>query len=93
MLRVGEARFHIIIMKVWGTRYCSWLRQYATSRKLAVSSPGIGGFFNLPNSSRRSTALGSTEPVTVMSTRNIPGGKKLPARRADNLDANCEPNV
>jgi hypothetical protein len=28
-----------------------------------------------------------------MSTRNLPGGKKRPARRADNLTAICEPNV
>jgi hypothetical protein len=30
-------------------------------------------------------ALESTRPLTEMSTRNIPGGKKLPVRRADNL--------
>jgi hypothetical protein len=28
-----------------------------------------------------------------MSTRNLPGGKKQPARYADNLVAICEPNV
>jgi hypothetical protein len=38
-------------------------------------------------------ALGSTQPLTEMSTRNFPGGKKRPARRADNLAAICEPNV
>jgi hypothetical protein len=37
-------------------------------------------------------ALGSTQPVTEMSTRNLPGGKK-PARSADNLIAICEPIV
>jgi hypothetical protein len=36
---------------------------------------------------------GSTQPLTVMSTRNLPGGKKRPARRADNLAAICEPNI
>jgi hypothetical protein len=46
-------------------------------------------FFNLPNPSSRTMALGSTE----MSTRNIPGGKGRPARRADNLTAICEPIV
>jgi hypothetical protein len=35
-------------------------------------------------------ALGSTQPVTAMSTRNLPGGKWLPARKADNLTAICE---
>jgi hypothetical protein len=32
-------------------------------------------------------ALGSTQPRKEMSTRNLPGGKKRPARRADNLAA------
>jgi hypothetical protein len=50
-------------------------------------------FFNLPNPSSRNMALGSTQPLTEMSTRNIPGGKGRPARKADNLTAVCEPNV
>jgi hypothetical protein len=35
-------------------------------------------------------ALGSTQPLTEMSTRNLPGGKGRPAREADNLTAICE---
>jgi hypothetical protein len=50
-------------------------------------------FFNLPNPSSRTMALGSSQPLTEMSTGNLPGGKGRPARRADNLDAICEPNV
>jgi hypothetical protein len=50
-------------------------------------------FFKLPNPSSRTMALGSNQSLTEMSTRNIPGGKKRPARRADNLVAICEPNV
>jgi hypothetical protein len=38
-------------------------------------------------------ALGPTQPLTEMSTRNLPGGKGLPARGADNLTAICEPIV
>jgi hypothetical protein len=38
-------------------------------------------------------ALGSTQPLTEMSTRNIPGGERRPARKADNLTAICEPIV
>jgi hypothetical protein len=38
-------------------------------------------------------ALGSTQPVTEMSTSYIPGGKGRPARKADNLTAFCEPIV
>jgi hypothetical protein len=50
-------------------------------------------FFNLPNPSSRTTVLGSTQPLTEMSARKFPGGKKRPARRADNLAAICVPNV
>jgi hypothetical protein len=50
-------------------------------------------FLNLPYPSSRTMVLGSTQPLTEMSTRNVPGGKNWPARRADNLAAICEPNV
>jgi hypothetical protein len=32
-------------------------------------------------------ALGSTQPLTEMSTGNLPGGKGRPAREADNFTA------
>jgi hypothetical protein len=35
-------------------------------------------------------AMGSTPTLTEMSTRNLPGCKGLPARRADNIIAICE---
>jgi hypothetical protein len=38
-------------------------------------------------------ALGSTQPPTEMSTRNLPVGKGRPARETDNLTAICEPIV
>jgi hypothetical protein len=38
-------------------------------------------------------ALRSTQPLTEMSTRNIPGDKGRPVRKADNLIAICEPIV
>jgi hypothetical protein len=38
-------------------------------------------------------AVGSTQPLTEMSTRNLPGGKEPPARKTDNLTAICEPIV
>jgi hypothetical protein len=34
--------------------------------------------------------LGSTQPLTEMSTRNVPVSKERPARKADNLTAICE---
>jgi hypothetical protein len=59
----------------------------------AGRSPVRREFFNLPNPSSRIMALGSTQTLTEMSTRNLPGGKKRPACRADNLAYVCEPNV
>jgi hypothetical protein len=54
----------------------------------------IGGFFfNLHNPSSRIMVLGSTQPLTEMSTWNLPGGKGRPARKADNLSAVSEPIV
>jgi hypothetical protein len=50
-------------------------------------------FFNLPNPSSCTMALGLTQPLTEMSTRNLPGDKKRLACRADNLTVICEPNV
>jgi hypothetical protein len=38
-------------------------------------------------------AVGSTQPLREMSTRNVPGGKGRLARKADNLTAVCEPIV
>jgi hypothetical protein len=50
-------------------------------------------FFNRPNPSSRTMALGSTQPLTEMSTRNLPGGKVRPVCKADNLTAIYEPIV
>jgi hypothetical protein len=38
-------------------------------------------------------SLESTQPLTEMSARNLPGGKGWPARKADSLTAICEPIV
>jgi hypothetical protein len=70
--------FNILQDICFDTRYHSWLRQYATSRKVAGSIPDEAiGFFNRPNPSSRTRALGST--LTEKSTRNLPGGKGWPA--------------
>jgi hypothetical protein len=52
-----------------------------------VEVPDEVDFFNFPNPSSRTMALGSTQPLTEMSTRNLPGGKKWLVTRADNLVA------
>jgi hypothetical protein len=50
-----------------------------------VQVPDEVDFSNSPNSFSCTMALGSTQPLTEMSTRNLSGGNKRPARRADNL--------
>jgi hypothetical protein len=50
-------------------------------------------FFIWPNSSSRAMALGSTQPLTEMIIRNLPGGKGRPVRGADNLTDICEGTV
>jgi hypothetical protein len=67
---------------------------YATSRKVAGSNPDeVIGFFNRHNPSSHTTALGSTQPLMEMSTRNLLGAKGRPTRKANNLTAICEPIV
>jgi hypothetical protein len=50
-----------------------------------VRVPGEVNIFNLPNPSSRTMALGSTQPLTEMSNRNLPVGKKRPELRAETL--------
>jgi hypothetical protein len=50
-------------------------------------------YFNVPNPSSRSVALGSTKPLTEINTRNFPEGKARSARKTDGLIAICEPIV
>ena len=55
-----------------GTAVAQWLRCCATNRKVAGSIPdGVIGIFHWHNLSDRSMALGSTQPLTEMSTRSI----------------------
>jgi hypothetical protein len=50
-------------------------------------------FCNWPISSSSTMDLESTQPLTEMSTRNVPGGKGRPALKAGNLTVICEPIV
>jgi hypothetical protein len=76
-----------------GTWQHSWLRHYATSQKVMASIPNeVTGFFNWPSPSC-TLALRSTQPLTDMSTRNLPGSKGWPACMADNLTTICELTV
>jgi hypothetical protein len=49
--------------------------------------------FNTHNPSSRTMALGLTQPLTEMSTKNHPGNKGIQARKAENLTAICGPIV
>jgi hypothetical protein len=59
-----------------GPRWHRWLRHCATNRQVAGSIPdGVSGnFFHWHNPVGRTMALGSTQPLTEMSTRNISWG-------------------
>jgi hypothetical protein len=59
---------------------------------MAGSIPDVVGFFNWPNPSSRIMSLGSSQPLTEMSARNLPGRKGRLAHKAD-LTAICEPTV
>jgi hypothetical protein len=64
------------------------------TEKVADSIPDeVIGFFNWPNPSSHIVALGSTQPLTEMSTGNLPAAKGRPARKTDNLTSICEPIV
>jgi hypothetical protein len=63
---------------------------YAKSQNVAGSIPDVIGFFNVPNPSSRTVDLDSTQPLTELITRNLPGGKGWSAHKADNLTAICE---
>ena len=54
------------------TRWRSWLRHCSTSQKVVGSIPGgVIGNFHCHNPSGSNKVLGSTQPLTEMSTRNI----------------------
>jgi hypothetical protein len=63
-----------------------------------VRVPDDVDIFNLPNPSNRIMALASTQPLTEMSTRNLPGGKErttLPpsvSRMSENVAASTSRN-
>ena len=52
--------------------WCSWLRHCAKSWKVAGSIPNVvTGIFHRHNPSVRTMALGLTQPLTEMSTRDL----------------------
>jgi len=63
------------LYKEMGTTVAQWLKCCATNRKVAGSiSDGVSGFFIDINTSDRTMALGSTQPLTEMNTSSISRG-------------------
>jgi hypothetical protein len=59
----------------WGTAVAQSLRYWATNQEVAGSIPvGVMEFFIDINPSDHTMALGSTQPLTEMSTRSISWG-------------------
>jgi hypothetical protein len=69
------------VLGIWNVQVAHLVRHNATSQKDVDSIPNeVTGFFNWPNPS-------------IHTTRNLPGGKGQPVRKADNLTAICELSV
>jgi hypothetical protein len=61
-----------VIASISGVEVVIWLRHCATNRKVASLIPdGVIGIFYWHNLSGLTVALGSTQPLTEMSTRII----------------------
>jgi hypothetical protein len=76
----------IFTFVIRGPRWRSWLRHCTTNQKVTGSIPdGVIAIFHWRKPFSHTTALGSTQPLTKMSTRNISCGERRPVRRADNL--------
>jgi hypothetical protein len=70
-----------------------WGTMLQAARVTGLIPDDVIEFLNWPNPSSRTMALGSTQPLTEMSTENLPGDKGRSARGADNLTADCLENV
>jgi hypothetical protein len=82
------------LCNITGARSSIVVSGTATSRKVAGLIPNeVIGFFIWLNPFSRTVALGSTQPLTEMSTKNLPGAKWRLACKAENLTTLCEPIV
>jgi len=84
---------YILHISYGGTRWRSWLRHCATSRKVAGSIPnGVIGIFHW-HPSGRTMALGLTQPLIELSTRNVSweskGGRCIRQTTLPRLWADC----
>jgi hypothetical protein len=77
-IRMRMNIFVHVFIYLWMNRRCSvvgWRTVLQAGRSRVRFPMRI---FNLPNPSIRTMALGSTQPLTEMSTRNLPGDKGRP---------------
>jgi hypothetical protein len=73
---IQKPKFEILPADM-GPWWRSWLRHCATNQQIVASIPdGVSGFFHWHNPFGHAMALGSTQPLTEMSTRNISWGLK-----------------
>jgi hypothetical protein len=87
---VGLSRPVMGLLYLKGTSVAQWLRCCATNRVVAGSIPdGVIGIFHWHNPSNRTMALGSTQPLTEMSTRKICWGKCGRCLRLKSLPPLC----
>jgi hypothetical protein len=70
--------YFILLRSTYSPQHPVLKGHYATRRKVAGSSTDKEDFFNLPNPSSRIMTLGSSQPLTEMSTRNFIAGKGRP---------------
>jgi hypothetical protein len=76
-MKGGGKQFGIVPCISVDTRWRSWFRHCATSRKVPDWIPDrIFESFRWPDPSGRIMALGSTQPLTEMSTTDLPWGVK-----------------
>jgi len=79
-----------LLLPQGGTAVVQWLRCCATNRKVAGSIQyGIIAIFHWHNTSDRTLALGSTQPLTEMNTSSISRRYRRPVCKADNLPPSC----
>jgi hypothetical protein len=80
LLNFGDSFINIRILPVTGARGSVVGWDTATSRRVAVSIPDeVTGFFNWPNPSSRTMALGSTKPLNEYqeSYWGLKGGRRV----------------
>ena len=81
----------VCVWTLMGTRWCSWFVGHAVAQLVEAQSYKSEGhvfdsrWWHWRNPSGHTMALGSTQPLTEMSTRNIFWGSRRQVRRADNL--------